>query len=95
MLIQDHAVTAEDLLTASGRAFDETTRFRTAYACEQATEWGEWRLSRSATTRWLPAAATSGAVDMIESIAGQARGRLTIHGVVCPARGRRQFVDRR
>ena len=43
MLIQDHALTAQDFLTASDRAFDETTLFRAACACEQATEWGEWR----------------------------------------------------
>ena len=95
MLIQNHALTAQDFLTASDRALDETTLFRAARACEQAAEWGERRTCRSVTARWLPAAVTSGAVDMIESIAGQARGRLTIHGVVCPAHGRRQFVDRR
>ena len=38
MLIQNHALTAQDLLTASGRAFDETTLFRAARTCEQAAD---------------------------------------------------------
>ena len=43
MLIQDHALTAQDFPAAFGRAFDETTLFRAACACEQATDWGERR----------------------------------------------------
>ena len=41
MLTQDHALTAQDFLTASDRALDETTLFRAARACEQADDWGE------------------------------------------------------
>ena len=100
MLTQDHALTAQDFLTASGRAFDENYPVPRRLRLRAGHRLGRKATCRSVTARWLPAAvtsgaATSGAVEMIESIAGQARGRLTIHGVVCPAHGRRQFVDRR